>query len=136
MPELPAWTGLPPWPVGWGDTLAIPHVLDDSVSRQLQGDVRETLAAFTSDRLRSEAAQLGSDGVKVEEHMLSGAPEQALANLATQSNARLVVVSSLAIGPSVASRQRCRARPSSVLSPLWSVRSAAPFEAWVRVRNR
>jgi nucleotide-binding universal stress UspA family protein len=117
----------------WDDTLAIAHVLDDSVSRRLPGDVRETLAAFTSDRLHSEAAQLGSDGVKVEEHMLSGAPEQALANLATQSNARLVVVSSLGHQPgewllgSVAERT---AEFSPV--PTLVVRSAAPFEAWVR----
>ena len=53
----------------------------------------------TSDCLHSEAVQLGSEGVKVEEHMLSGAPEQALANLATQSNARLVVVSSVGHRP-------------------------------------
>jgi nucleotide-binding universal stress UspA family protein len=117
----------------WGDTLAIAHVLDDSVSRRLPGDVRETLAAFTSDRLHSEAAQLGSDGVKVEEHMLSGAPEQALANLATQSNARLVVVSSLGHRPiewllgSVAERTA-----EFSLVPTLVVRSAAPFEAWVR----
>ena len=117
----------------WDDTLAIAHVLDDSVSRRLPGDVRETLAAFTSDRLHSEATQLGSDGVKVEEHLLSGAPEQALANLATQSNARLVVVSSLGHRPgewllgSVAERT---AEFSPV--PTLVVRSAAPFEAWVR----
>ena len=61
----------------WGDTLAVAHVLDDSEIRRLPGDIRETVAAFTSDCLHSEAVQLGSEGIKVEEHMLSGAPERA-----------------------------------------------------------
>ena len=54
----------------WNETLAVAHVVDDSVSHRLPGDVRETLAASTSDRLHSEAVHLGSEGVKVEEHML------------------------------------------------------------------
>ena len=69
----------------WNETLAVAHVVDDSVSHRLPGDVRETLAASTSDRLHSEAVHLGSEGVNVEEHMLSGAPEQALADLAIRS---------------------------------------------------
>ena len=78
----------------WSDTLALAHVLDESMSQRLPQEVRETLAASTNDRLHSEAEQLSSDGVKVEEHMLSGAPEQALADLATRSDARLLIVSS------------------------------------------
>ena len=117
----------------WSHTLAVAHVFDDSMSDRLPGDVRETLAASTSDRLHSEVVHLGSEGVKVEEHMLSGAPEQALADLATQSDARLVVVSSVGHRPrewllgSVAERT---AEFSPV--PKLVVRSAAPFEAWAR----
>ena len=117
----------------WNETLAVAHVVDDSVSHRLPGDVRETLAASTSDRLHSEAVHLGSEGVNVEEHMLSGAPEQALADLAIRSDARLLIVSSVGHRPrewllgSVAER-------TAELSPVPTlvVRSAAPFEAWVR----
>ena len=117
----------------WNDTLALAHVLDESMSQRLPEEVRETLAASTNDRLHSEAEQLSSDGVKVEEHMLSGAPEQALADLATQSDARLVIVSSVGHRPgewllgSVAERT---AEVSPV--PTLVVRSAGPFEAWAR----
>ena len=58
----------------WNDTLALSHVLDESMSQRLPEEVRETLAASTNDRLHSEAVDFGSQGVKVEEHMLSGAP--------------------------------------------------------------
>ncbi len=117
----------------WSDTLAVAHVFDDSMSHRLPGDVRETLAASTCDRLHSEAVDFGSQGVKVEEHLLSGAPDQALADLATQSDTRLVVVSSVGHRPgewllgSVAERT---AEFSPV--PTLVVRSAAPFEAWTR----
>jgi nucleotide-binding universal stress UspA family protein len=117
----------------WGDTLAIAHVFDDSVTRGLPQDVRETIAASMSDFLHSEAVRLGSEGLKVEEHMLSGAPEQALANLASQSRARLVVVSALGRRPeewllgSVAER-------IAEINPLPTlvVRSTPPIEAWAR----
>jgi nucleotide-binding universal stress UspA family protein len=117
----------------WGDTLAIAHVFDDSVTRGLPQDVRETIAASMSDFLHSEAVRLGSEGLKVEEHILSGAPEQALANLASQSKTRLVIVSSLGRRPegwllgSVAER-------TADINPLPTlvVRSSAPFEAWAR----
>jgi nucleotide-binding universal stress UspA family protein len=117
----------------WGDTLVIAHVLDDSVTRGLPQDVRETLAASTSDRLHSEAVRLGSEGLKIEEHMLSGTPEQALASLASQSAARLVVISSLGRRPkkwllgSVAEH-------TTEINPLPTlvVRSSPPFEAWAR----
>jgi len=117
----------------WNDTLALAHVLDESMSQRLPEEVRETLAASTNDRLHSEAGQLSSDRVKVEEHMLSGAPEQALADLATRSDARLVIVSSVGHRPgewllgSVAERT---AEVSPV--PTLVVRSAGPFEAWAR----
>ena len=117
----------------WNDTLALAHVLDESMSQRLPEEVRETLAASTNDRLHSEAERLSSDGVKVEEHMLSGAPEQALAELATRSDARLVIVSSVGHRPgewllgSVAERT---AEVSPV--PTLVVRSAGPFEAWAR----
>ena len=117
----------------WSDTLALAHVLDESMSQRLPEEVRETLAASTNDRLHSEAVDFGSQGVKVEEHMLSGAPEQALADLATRSDARLLIVSSLGHRPgewllgSVAERT---ADFSPV--PTLVVRSAAPFEAWTR----
>ena len=117
----------------WSDTLALAHVADESMSQRLPEDVRETWAASTNDRLHSEAGQFGLEGVKVEEHMLSGAPEQALKNLATESNARLVIVSSVGhragewLLGSVAERT---AEASPV--PTLVVRSAAPFEAWAR----
>jgi len=117
----------------WSDTLALAHVFDDSMSQRLPGYVRETLAASTSDRLHSEAVHLGSEGVKVEEHMLSGAPEQALVDLATQSDARLVIVSSVGHRPGewlLGSVSERTAEFSPV--PTLVVRRAAPFEAWAR----
>ena len=92
----------------WSHTLAVAHVFDDSMSDRLPGDVRWTLAASTSDRLHSEVVHLGSEGVKVEEHMLSGAPEQALADLATQSDARLVVVTEARSAASASSSESLR----------------------------
>ena len=83
----------------WNETLLVAHVFDDSVSGRLPSDIRETLAASTNDRLHDEAVHLGSEGLKVEEHMLSGAPEKELADLAVRSEARLVVVSSVGRSP-------------------------------------
>ena len=60
----------------WNGTLLVAHVFDDLVSGRLPSDIRETLAASTNDRLHDEAVHLGSEGLKVEEHMLSGAPEK------------------------------------------------------------
>jgi nucleotide-binding universal stress UspA family protein len=117
----------------WSDTLALAHVVDESMSQRLPEEIRETLAASTNDRLHGEAGQFGLEGAKVEEHILSGAPEQALKNLAVQSDARLVIVSSVGhragdwLLGSVAERT---AEASPV--PTLVVRSAAPFEAWAR----
>jgi nucleotide-binding universal stress UspA family protein len=117
----------------WGDALAIAHVLDDSVIPGLPEDVRETFAASISDHLHAEAVRLSSEGVTIEEHMLSGAPEQALTKLASQSDARLLVVSSLGrrsaewLLGSVAER-------TAAINPVPTlvVRSTAPFQAWAR----
>ena len=115
----------------WNGTLLVAHVFDDLASGRLPSDIRATLAASTNDRLHDEAVHLGSEGLKVEEHMLSGAPEKELADLAVRSEARLVVVSSVGRRPgewllgSVAERtaEFCPV-------PTLVVRDADPLSAW------
>jgi nucleotide-binding universal stress UspA family protein len=113
---------------GWNDSVVLAHVAGE-IPGDLTPDVREALAASETDRLHHEAAQLADFRVKVEERMLSGAPDQALVDLATKSKTRLLVVSSVGRRPgewmlgSVAERT---AEGSPV--PVLVVRDAAPFE--------
>lgn len=121
----------------WNGTLLVAHVFDDSVSSKLPVEIRETLAASTNDRLHSEAVRFNAEGLKVEEHMLSGAPEKALADLVAKSAARLVVVSSVGQRPgewllgSVAERtaEFCPV-------PTLVVRDAEPLKAWAAGEKR
>ncbi len=115
----------------WNASLLVAHVIDEALSKSLPGDIRETFAASTQDRLHNVATDLGAEGVKVEEHILSGAPEKALTDLAARSEANLIVVSSVGQRPgdwllgSVAERT-----VAFCPIPTLVVRDAEPLKAW------
>ena len=115
----------------WQASLLLAHVIDDSLSKGLPEDIRETLAASTQDRLHDVAANLGAEGVKVEEHILSGAPEKALADLAARSEANLIVVSSVGQRPGEWLLGSVAERTAAFCPvPTLVVRDAEPLKAW------
>jgi len=90
--------------------------------------------ASARERLHEEGERLRALGAKVEETVADGAPDEVLAQLAQQRQARLLVVSSLGLRAparwligSVAERTA-----ESAPVPTLVVRDAAPFEAWAR----
>ncbi|MBI4622475.1 MAG: universal stress protein [Verrucomicrobia bacterium] len=88
-------------------------------------------------RLAKEAERLRQLGLVFEEKLLRGVPDDGVVKLAMKSGARLVVVG---CSPTTATERwvlGCTAEAIAESSPVptLAVRSAAPFEEWVR-RNR
>jgi nucleotide-binding universal stress UspA family protein len=118
---------------GLGDRLILAHVTDETLLMSLPQDVRQTAAAATAEQLHDAVHRLRSIGARVEEEMLSGRPDEALLELASGSDVRLLVMASLGrranewLLGSTAERVAERAPVPTLV-----VRSAAPFEAWAR----
>lgn len=117
----------------WGDTLIVATSLDNFLNRRLPQDVNETLTSFVTDNLHNEAGNLATGGLPIEERMLSGHPDIALADLARREQARLTVVGSLGLRDggwrlgSVADRLAEQGP-----CPTLVVRSSEPFEVWAK----
>ncbi|MGA7395539.1 MAG: universal stress protein [Terrimicrobiaceae bacterium] len=115
------------------DRLILAHVTDETLLTSLPEDVRKTAAASTADQLQDAVRRLRPIGVRVEEHVLSGRPDEALTKLASDPEVRLLVLASLGrrakewLLGSTAERVAERAPVPTLV-----VRSAAPFEAWGR----
>ena len=117
--------------------LNAPLLLVNAGGLPLESATQEDYDAQTAsarERLHEEAGRLRALGATVEETVAAGAPDEVLAQLAQQRQARLVVVSSLGLHAparwligSVAERV---AESSPV--PTLVVREAARFEAWAR----
>ena len=118
------------------------HALDlahvaDAFWMELSERARAAAVAEIGDRLRAEADRLRARGVTVREHLLYGAADEMLAAHARQSEASLLVVSSLGrraplrwLLGSVAERTA-----QSAAVPVLIVRDAAPFVAWTEGRR-
>jgi nucleotide-binding universal stress UspA family protein len=115
------------------DRLILAHVTDETLLTSLPEDVRKTAAASTAEQLQDAVRRLRPIGVRVEEHVLSGRPDEALTKLAADPEVRLLVMASLGhrakewLLGSTAERVAERAPVPTLV-----VRSAAPFEAWGR----
>jgi nucleotide-binding universal stress UspA family protein len=104
-----------------------------SIFHAIIPDVNKT-SAHLRECLHQEAERLRTTGVIVEEEFSDGTPSDVLVRIASQRNARLLVVSSLGLhGASrwlIGSVAERTAESSKV--PTLVVRESAPFEKWAR----
>ena len=77
------------------DRLILAHVTDETLLTSLPEDVRKTAAASTAEQLQDAVRRLRPISVRVEEHVLSGRPDEALTKLASGPEVRLLVMASL-----------------------------------------
>jgi len=77
------------------EPLILAHVVDDADRDSLPREVRESFLAPLRKRLHEEAERLRRRGARVREKLLSGTPDEALAQCARRVKAELVVISSL-----------------------------------------
>lgn len=115
-------------------TLSLAHVLDTSRYELPSKELMDYLCDSRQAKLKKEAERLRRQGATVEEQFLQGSPAVSLVKAATDSGARLIVVSSLGqiahsrwFFGSVAERT---AQNASV--PTLVVRNQKPLEAWAR----
>ncbi len=117
--------------------LSAPVVLVHAAGLLNQGSTSEAydavIASFRK-RLHEEAEHLRGLGATVEETLSAGAPDEMLAQLAQQRQARLLVVSSLGLRAPTRSLLGSVAERTAESSPVPTlvVRDAAPFESWAR----
>ena len=117
--------------------LSAPLVLVHAAGLLNQGSTSEAydavIASFRK-RLHEEAEHLRGLGATVEETLSAGAPDEMLAQLAQQRQARLLVVSSLGLRAPTRSLLGSVAERTAESSPVPTlvVRDAAPFESWAR----
>lgn len=117
----------------WKDTLAVAHAVGESPGWEVPEAVGTAMRALEAGRLREEVSGFSGGGFPVEEHLLDGSADRALTRLAAGGDTRLIVVSSLGRRPAEwllgsVSERTAEFSPVSTLV----VRSAAPFEAWLR----
>lgn len=115
-------------------TLALAHVLDTSRYELPSKELMDHLCDSRQTKLKQEAQRLRRQGATVEAQFLKGSPAASLIKAATDSGARLIVVSSLGqiahsrwFFGSVAERT---AQNASV--PTLVVRNQKPLQAWAR----
>ncbi len=115
-------------------TLSLVHVMDTSRYELPSKELMDYLCSSRQTKLKKEAGRLRRQGATVEELFLQGSPAVSLVKAATDSGARLIVVSSLGqIAPSrwfVGSVAERTAQNASV--PTLVVRNQKPLEAWAR----
>jgi len=115
-------------------TLSLVHAMDISRYELPSKELMDYLCGSRQARLKKEAERLRRQGATVEEQFLQGSPAVNLVKAATDSGARLIVVSSLGqIAPSrwfVGSVAERTAQNASV--PTLVVRNQKPLEAWAR----
>jgi len=115
-------------------TLSLVHVMDTSRYELPSKELMDYLCSSRQTKLKKEAERLRRQGTTVEEKFLQGSPAVSLVKAATDSGARLIVVSSLGqIAPSrwfVGSVAERTAQNASV--PTLVVRNQKPLEAWAR----
>jgi nucleotide-binding universal stress UspA family protein len=113
-------------------TLILAHVMDTSRYELPSKQLMDYLCDSRRTKLKGEAGRLRRLGAKVEEQFLQGSPAVSLIKAATNSDARLIVVSSLGqIAPSrwfVGSVAERTAQNASV--PTLIVRDPKPLQAW------
>lgn len=114
--------------------LSLVHVMDTSRYELPSKKLMDYLCGSRQAKLKKEAERLRRQGAAVEEQFLQGSPAVSLVKAATESGARLIVVSSLGqIAPSrwfVGSVAERTAQNASV--PTLVVRNQKPLEAWAR----
>src|SRR5580765_2287654 len=114
--------------------LSLVHVMDTSRYELPSKELMDYLCGSRQAKLKKEAERLRRQGANVEEQFLQGSPAVSLVKAATDSGARLIVVSSLGqIAPSrwfVGSVAERTAQNASV--PTLVVRNQKPLEAWAR----
>ena len=115
-------------------TLSLAHVLDTSHYELPSKELMDHLCDSRQTKLKQEAERLRRRGATVEAQFLKGSPAASLVKAATDSDARLIVVSSLGqIAPSswfVGSVAERTAQNASI--PTLVVRKPKPLEAWAR----
>jgi len=115
-------------------TLSLVHVMDTSRYELPSKELMDYLCASRQAKLKKEAERLRRQGATVEEQFLQGSPAVSMVKAATDSGARLIVVSSLGqIAPSrwfVGSVAERTAQNASI--PTLVVRNQKPLEAWAR----
>lgn len=115
-------------------TLSLVHVMDTSRYELPSKELMDYLCGSRQAKLTKEAERLRRQGATVEEQFLQGSPAINLVKAATDSGARLIVVSSLGqIAPSrwfVGSVAERTAQNASI--PTLVVRNQKPLEAWAR----
>ncbi len=115
-------------------TLSLVHVMDTSRYELPSKELMDYLCGSRQAKLKKEAERLRRQGAAIEEQFLQGSPAVSLVKTATDSDARLIVVSSLGqIAPSrwfVGSVAERTAQNASV--PTLVVRNQKPLEAWAR----
>lgn len=115
-------------------TLSLAHVMDTSRYELPSKELMDYLCGSRQAKLKKEGERLRRQGATVEEKLVKGSPAVSLVRAATDSGARLIVVSSLGqIAPSrwfVGSVAERTAQNASV--PTLVVRNHKPLEAWAR----
>jgi nucleotide-binding universal stress UspA family protein len=115
-------------------TLVLAHVMDTSRYELDSKELMDSLCDRRRTNLKSEADRLRRQGATVEEQFIQGSPAINLVKAASDSGARLIVVSSLGqISPSrwfVGSVAERTAQNASV--PTLVVRNQKPLQAWAR----
>jgi nucleotide-binding universal stress UspA family protein len=115
-------------------TLSLVHVMDTSRYELPSKELMDHLIASRQTKLKQEAERLRRQGATVEEVFLQGSAAASLVKAATESDARLIVVSTLGqIAPSrwfVGSVAERTAQNASI--PTLVVRNPKPLEAWAR----
>jgi nucleotide-binding universal stress UspA family protein len=115
-------------------TLSLVHVMDTSRYELPSEELMTYLCESRRAKLKKEAEWLRRQGITVEEQFRQGSPSVSLVKAATDSGARLIVVSSLGqIAPSrwfVGSVAERTAQNASV--PTLVVRNQKPLKAWAR----
>jgi nucleotide-binding universal stress UspA family protein len=115
-------------------TLSLVHVMDTSRYELPSKELMDSLCRSRQTKLKQEAERLRGQGARVEEEFLQGSPAISLVKAATDSGARLIVVSTLGqIAPSrwfVGSVAEHTAENASI--PTLVVRNQEPLVAWAR----
>ena len=120
------------------ETLLLIHVQEHAGLGARHPDLFDALSQRTRERLAAEAERLRSFGATVSEALLSGWPYEALAETASSSSARLVVVASIgrvAPGRLLAGSVAERTAETSPV-PTLVVRRGDTLTAWARGERR
>lgn len=114
--------------------LSLVHVMDAGRDELPSKELRDSFCGSRQAKLKQEAERLRRQGARIEAELLQGSPAVSLVKAATDSGARLIVVSTLGqIAPSrwfVGSVAERTAENASV--PTLVVRDPKPLVAWAR----